>query len=220
MKMPSRGTMGRRNRQRRTSRELMTSKREFLKTAGAGDRVRGRRRHDRPRPTSCGRRAPIRWRLQTYAGAGAGRARHQALDRRLQQGGQRRDGDRALHRRPAGAAGRAVPRRADAARSTPPRATTIRWPRRSTSRCSRAYFPFASRYSLDVPALWNWYGLKEIWEEAYGEVGGVTWLSTGSWDPCNFATTGRSARSPTCRGCGSTPSRPAAASCRASASCR
>ena len=52
-----------------------------------------------------------------------------------------------------------------------------------------AYFPFASRYSLDVPALWHWYGLKEIWEEAYAEVKGVTWLSTGSWDPCNFATT-------------------------------
>jgi TRAP-type mannitol/chloroaromatic compound transport system substrate-binding protein len=52
-----------------------------------------------------------------------------------------------------------------------------------------AYFPFASRYSLDVPTLWNWYGLKEIWEEAYSKVEGVTWLSTGSWDPCNFATT-------------------------------
>jgi TRAP-type C4-dicarboxylate transport system substrate-binding protein len=52
-----------------------------------------------------------------------------------------------------------------------------------------AYFPFASRYSLDVPVLWNWYGLKDIWEEAYAEVEGVTWLSTGSWDPCNFATT-------------------------------
>jgi TRAP-type mannitol/chloroaromatic compound transport system substrate-binding protein len=51
-----------------------------------------------------------------------------------------------------------------------------------------AYFPFASRYSLDVPALWNWYGLNEIWEEAYSEVKGVTWLSTGAWDPCNFAT--------------------------------
>src|SRR5690625_1186561 len=48
-----------------------------------------------------------------------------------------------------------------------------------------AYFPFASRYSLDVPVLWNYYGLKEIWEEAYGEVPGVTWLSAGAWDPCN-----------------------------------
>jgi hypothetical protein len=32
----------------------------------------------------------------------------------------------------------------------------------------------------------HWYGLKEIWEEAYAEVGGVTWLSAGAWDPCNF----------------------------------
>ena len=51
-----------------------------------------------------------------------------------------------------------------------------------------AYFPFASRYSLDVPVLWNWYGLNEIWEEAYSEVKNVTWLSSGAWDPCNFAT--------------------------------
>ena len=51
-----------------------------------------------------------------------------------------------------------------------------------------AYFPFASRYSLDVPVLWNWYGLNEIWEEAYAEVKNVTWLSSGAWDPCNFAT--------------------------------
>jgi TRAP-type mannitol/chloroaromatic compound transport system substrate-binding protein len=52
-----------------------------------------------------------------------------------------------------------------------------------------AYFPFASRYSLDVPVLWNWYGLDKIWEEAYAEIPGVTWLSAGAWDPCNFATT-------------------------------
>src|SRR5512134_3113195 len=52
-----------------------------------------------------------------------------------------------------------------------------------------AYFPFASRYSLDVPVLWHWYGLSEIWKEAYDEVEGVTWLSTGAWDPCNCATT-------------------------------
>jgi TRAP-type mannitol/chloroaromatic compound transport system substrate-binding protein len=50
-----------------------------------------------------------------------------------------------------------------------------------------AYFPFASRYSLDVPALFHNYGLKEIWEEAYADTG-VTWLDAGSWDPCNFAT--------------------------------
>ncbi len=52
-----------------------------------------------------------------------------------------------------------------------------------------AYFPLAARYGLDVDVLWNWYGLNEIWKEAYDEVEGVTWLAQGSWDPCNFATT-------------------------------
>lgn len=50
------------------------------------------------------------------------------------------------------------------------------------------YFPFATRYSLDVPALFHRWGLNEIWEEAYGEVEGVTWLGSGAWDPCHFAT--------------------------------
>jgi TRAP-type mannitol/chloroaromatic compound transport system substrate-binding protein len=50
------------------------------------------------------------------------------------------------------------------------------------------YFPFATRFSLDVPALFHKYGLNEIWQEAYNEVEGVTWLSSGSWDPCNFNT--------------------------------
>lgn len=50
------------------------------------------------------------------------------------------------------------------------------------------YFPFGTRHSLDVPVLFNQYGLKEIWEEAYSEVENVTWLSAGAWDPCHFNT--------------------------------
>ena len=50
------------------------------------------------------------------------------------------------------------------------------------------YFPFATRYSLDVPVLFNRYGLNEIWRDAYDEIEGVTWLSAGSWDPCHFNT--------------------------------
>ncbi len=49
------------------------------------------------------------------------------------------------------------------------------------------YFPFASRYSLDVPVLFNQYGLKKIWEEEYAKVG-VKHISAGAWDPCHFAT--------------------------------
>jgi TRAP-type mannitol/chloroaromatic compound transport system substrate-binding protein len=49
------------------------------------------------------------------------------------------------------------------------------------------YFPLALRYSLDVPALFHKYGLKQIWEEEYAAVG-VKHISAGSWDPCNFST--------------------------------
>ncbi|MDR1789814.1 MAG: TRAP transporter substrate-binding protein [Opitutaceae bacterium] len=50
------------------------------------------------------------------------------------------------------------------------------------------YFPFAARYSLDVPALFYKFGLDKIWKESYDAVGGVTWLSAGAWDPCHFVT--------------------------------
>ncbi|MDW4499682.1 TRAP transporter substrate-binding protein [Sulfitobacter sp. D35] len=49
------------------------------------------------------------------------------------------------------------------------------------------YFPFASRYSLDVPVLFNQYGLNDIWAAEYEKVG-VKHISAGSWDPCHFAT--------------------------------
>lgn len=49
------------------------------------------------------------------------------------------------------------------------------------------YFPFASRYSLDVPVLFNQYGLKDIWDAEYSKVG-VKHISAGAWDPCHFAT--------------------------------
>lgn len=49
------------------------------------------------------------------------------------------------------------------------------------------YFPLALRYSLDVPALFNTHGLGEIWAEEYAKVG-VKHISAGSWDPCHFAT--------------------------------
>lgn len=49
------------------------------------------------------------------------------------------------------------------------------------------YFPFASRYSLDMPVLFNQYGLNEIWDAEYSKVG-VKQISAGSWDPCHFTT--------------------------------
>lgn len=49
------------------------------------------------------------------------------------------------------------------------------------------YFPFASRYSLDVPVLFHQWGLGEIWDEEYSKVG-IKHISAGAWDPCHFAT--------------------------------
>lgn len=50
------------------------------------------------------------------------------------------------------------------------------------------YFPFNTRFSLDLPALFAYYGLNDIWSEAYGEVENVTWLSAGAWDPLHIFT--------------------------------
>ncbi len=49
------------------------------------------------------------------------------------------------------------------------------------------YFPLATKHSLDVPVLFNQYGLAEIWDEEYAKVG-VKWLSAAGQDPCNFNT--------------------------------
>ena len=38
------------------------------------------------------------------------------------------------------------------------------------------YFPFGSRYSLDVPVLFNQYGLKEIWDDEYSQGWGQAYL--------------------------------------------
>lgn len=50
------------------------------------------------------------------------------------------------------------------------------------------YFPFATRHALDVPTLFTQYGLADIWRDAYAKAGGVVWLSAAGQDPCNFNT--------------------------------
>jgi hypothetical protein len=77
-----------------------------------------------------------------------------------------------------------------------------------------AYFPLASRYSLDVPALWHWRGLKEIWEEAYAEIPMSPGSPPAPGTPATSAPPSRSAALPTSRVSASTPSPPADSSCR------
>ncbi len=52
-----------------------------------------------------------------------------------------------------------------------------------------AYFPLATRFGIDVDALFEHYGLGDIWRESYAEIKDVTYLASGSWDPVNFVTT-------------------------------
>ncbi|MBW3098325.1 TRAP transporter substrate-binding protein DctP [Pseudohoeflea coraliihabitans] len=57
------------------------------------------------------------------------------------------------------------------------------------------YFPFSTRYSLDLPVLFQRYGLNEIWQAAYDEIENVEWLGAGAWDPLHIFTTERPIRS-------------------------
>jgi len=50
-----------------------------------------------------------------------------------------------------------------------------------------AYFPLALALFPRRAALWHWHGLKKYGKRPYAEVPGVTWLSSGAWDPCNSA---------------------------------
>ncbi|MDP2620530.1 MAG: TRAP transporter substrate-binding protein [Hyphomicrobiales bacterium] len=162
------------------------NKREFLKTAGATTvAAAGAATLSAPYVKA---QTPIRWRLQTYAGSAL--AEH-VIKPSIDAFNKVANGDMVIELYnadqlvPHGELFRAMQQGTiDAAQSDD---DSIAAP--VDVSVFGAYFPFATRYSLDVPALWNWYGLNKIWEEAYAEVEGVTWLSTGAWDPCNFSTT-------------------------------
>lgn len=163
------------------------NKRDFLKTAGLGAAATVATAVNAPYVIAQSK-TPIKWRMQTYAGPALG---EHVIKPSIDAFNKAANGEMVIELYhadqlvPQGELFRAVQRgtiqaaQSDDDSMAAPVDTAI----------FAAYFPFASRYSLDVPALWHWYGLKEIWEEAYKDIEGVTWLSTGAWDPCNFATT-------------------------------
>ena len=162
------------------------NKRDFLKKAGlsAAGAV-GATTLAAPYVSS---QSPIRWRLQTYAG---GPLAEHVIKNSIDAFNKAANGEMVVDLYtsdqlvPQGELFRAVQAGTiDAAQSDDDSAAAP-----VDVKVFGAYFPLAARYSLDVPALWHWHGLKEIWEEAYAEIPDVTWLSTGAWDPCNFGTT-------------------------------
>jgi len=162
------------------------NRREFLKTAGKGA-VAATAATTINAPFVHAKKKPIKWRMQTYAGPAL--AEHVCkpqidMFNKVAQGEMVIELYTADQLVPTGELFRAMQRGTiDAVQSDD---DSIAAP--VDISVFGAYFPFASRYSLDVPVLFNHYGLKEIWEEAYDEIGGVKWLSAGAWDPCNFAT--------------------------------
>ncbi|MEZ5778722.1 MAG: TRAP transporter substrate-binding protein [Paracoccaceae bacterium] len=130
--------------------------------------------------------APIKWRLQTYAGAALG---EHVIKPAIDSFNKIADGQMEIELYfadqlvPTGELFQAMQRGTidavqsdDDSMASPTEVTVF-----------GGYFPFASRYSLDVPVLFNQWGLNEIWDSEYSKVG-VKHISAGAWDPCNFAT--------------------------------
>jgi TRAP-type mannitol/chloroaromatic compound transport system substrate-binding protein len=158
----------------------MTSRRNVLTTglaAGAATLAA---------PAVLAQAAPIKWRLQTYAGPALG---VEVIDQCIKDFNEIAKGQMEIELYyadqlvPTGELFRAMQKGTidavqsdDDSMASPTEVTVF-----------GGYFPLALRYSLDVPALFNHWGLDEIWKEEYAKVG-VQHISAGSWDPCNFST--------------------------------
>jgi TRAP-type mannitol/chloroaromatic compound transport system substrate-binding protein len=158
---------------------MTTTRRKFLTTAAVGAAAA-------PLATPAIAQSQIKWRMQTYAGSAlAEHVGKPAIDKFNQIAGDRMQielfyADQLV---PTGELFQAMQRGTidavqsdDDSMASPTDVTVF-----------GGYFPFASRYSLDVPVLFNQYGLNEIWDKEYSAVG-VKHISAGAWDPCHFAT--------------------------------
>ena len=134
-----------------------------------------------PRPPSW-RRRPIKWRLQTYAGAALGpHVTKPAVDmfNKAAKGEMEIELYYADQLVPTGELFRAM------------QAGTIDAVQSDDDSMAApvdisvfgGYFPFATKHILDVPVLFNQYGLADIWRDAYAKAGGVVWLSAAGQDP-------------------------------------
>ena len=163
------------------SEKILSSRRRFLKGAGVGAAA------TLAAPAVIAQTGAIKWRLQTYSGAPLGA---HVIKPQIDAFNEAANGEMEIELYyadqlvPTGELFRAMQNgtidavQSDEATMASPVDISV----------FGGYFPFATRYSLDVPALFNYYGLKEIWEDAYSEVDNVTWLSAGAWDPLHIFT--------------------------------
>jgi TRAP-type mannitol/chloroaromatic compound transport system substrate-binding protein len=162
-----------------------TSRRRYLKGAGLGAAAAAASTF--PAPYINAQNGPIRWRLQTYSGAPLGA--HVILPQ-IEAFNKAANGEMVIdlfyadQLVPTSELFRALQNGTidavqsdDATMASPVDVAVF-----------GGYFPFSTRFSLDLPVLFAQYGLNEIWAEAYGEVDGVEWLSAGAWDPLHIFT--------------------------------
>jgi len=166
----------------------MTSRRKFLTTAGIGGAAA------LAAPNIVKAQAPIKWRMQTYSGAPLGA---HVIKPQIEAFNKAANGEMEIELFyadqlvPTGELFRALQNGTlDAVQSDD---ATMASPADVSD--FGGYFPFSSRYSLDLPVLFNQYGLNEIWQEAYDEVEGVEWLGAGAWDPLHIFTTNKAIES-------------------------
>ncbi len=166
----------------------MTSRRKFIKTAGLGGAA------VLAAPATVKAQSTIKWRLQTYSGAPLGA---HVIKPQIEAFNKAANGEMEIELFysdqlvPTNELFRALQsgtldavQSDDATMSSPADISDF-----------GGYFPFSSRYSLDLPVLFNQYGLNKIWKEAYDEIEGVEWLGAGAWDPLHIFTTKKPIRS-------------------------
>ena len=158
--------------------EVSANRRSFLKTAGVASAAAAASTLAAP---AVHAQAPIKWRLQTYSGAPLGahvikpqieafnRAANGEMEIELYYADQLVPTDELFRSLQNGTLD--AVQSDDATMASPADVAVF-----------GGYFPFSTRYSLDLPVLFDRYGLNEIWQEAYDEIEGVEWISAGAWD--------------------------------------
>ncbi len=158
----------------------MTTRRRFLKAAGLGSAA------TLAAPAIVKAQAPIKWRFQTYAGAALGEHVTKPMVDYVNDAA---NGEMEIELFyadqivPTGELFQALQRGTIDAVHSDDDSMASPTPLRQFG----GYFPFATKHILDVPVLFNQYGLADIWSSEYEKVG-VKWISAAGQDPCNFNT--------------------------------
>jgi TRAP-type mannitol/chloroaromatic compound transport system substrate-binding protein len=158
----------------------MTTRRKFLTTAGVGAAA------TLASPAIVKAQAPIRWRMQTYAGGALGEHVTKPMVDYVNSAA---NGEMEIELFyadqivPTGELFQALQRGTIDAVHSDDDSMASPTPLRQFG----GYFPFATKHILDVPVLFNQYGLADIWRDEYAKVG-VQWISSAGQDPCNFNT--------------------------------